>query len=72
MTEQSQSSLNLVTAQEAATRLRVSPAMVYKLSHLGQLPFIRIGRRIGILESDLDKFFEINRYPQSRVFINVG
>lgn len=57
----------ILTAQEAAERLRCSAALVYKLSQLGQLPSVRIGRKIGILESDLIKFVEVNRYPQPRV-----
>lgn len=56
----------ILTAQEAADRLRCSAALVYKLSQLGQLPSVRIGRKIGILESDLVKFVEVNRYPQPR------
>lgn len=56
----------ILTAQEAAERLRCSAALVYKLSQLGQLPSVRIGRKIGILESDLIKFVEVNRYPQPR------
>jgi hypothetical protein len=40
--------------------------LVYKLSQLGHLPSVRIGRKIGILESDLIKFVELNRYPQPK------
>ncbi|MCX6082030.1 MAG: helix-turn-helix domain-containing protein [Chloroflexi bacterium] len=61
----------ILTPKEAADRLRISAAMVYKLSQLGQLPSVRIGRRIGILESDLNKFVEVSRYPQPRALPNV-
>jgi excisionase family DNA binding protein len=56
----------ILTAQEAAERLHCSAALVYKLSQQGQLPSVRIGRKIGILESDLIKSVEVNRYPQPR------
>ncbi len=58
----------ILTPQEAADRLRCSAALVYKLSNLGQLPCVRIGRKVGILETDLNKFIEVNRYPQPKVF----
>ncbi|PJB68570.1 MAG: hypothetical protein CO094_00680 [Anaerolineae bacterium CG_4_9_14_3_um_filter_57_17] len=66
MTEAEKDSNDFVVLkpQEVAQRLRCSAALVYKLSQLGQLPSVRIGRKVTILESDLIKFVEINRYPQ--------
>jgi excisionase family DNA binding protein len=60
----------ILTPAEVAKRLRISSGMVYKLSQLGQLPCVRIGRRLGILESDLNKYVEINRYPQPKALSN--
>ncbi|MCG2786087.1 MAG: helix-turn-helix domain-containing protein [Anaerolineae bacterium] len=64
--DNAQAEFKILKPQEAADRLRCSAALVYKLSQLGHLPSVRIGRKIGILESDLIKFVELNRYPQPR------
>lgn len=64
--ENTQAEFKILKPQEAADRLRCSAALVYKLSQLSQLASVRIGRKIGILESDLIKFVEVNRYPQPR------
>lgn len=63
--------LIILKPQEAAKRLRCSAAQIYKLSNSGQLPHIRIGRNIGILESDLTNFILINRYPKPKAHHNV-
>lgn len=70
MTTTDTTPFTILTPKEAADRLRISAAMIYKLSQLGQLPSVRIGRRIGILESDLIKYVEINRYPQPKALPN--
>ena len=56
----------ILKPNDAAERLRCSSAQIYKLSKSGLLPHVRIGRNIGILESDLVKFIVSNRYPKPK------
>ncbi len=60
----------ILTPKEAAEKLRCSSAMVLKLSRTGELPCVRYGRKVGILESDLIKFIEVSRYPKPRALTN--
>ena len=64
--DSAEGNFQILTTQEAAERLRVSLGLIYKLSQNGQLPSVRIGRRIGILEADLNHFIEVNRRPQAQ------
>ena len=47
---------DLITVREAASRLSVSTAMVYKLCDRGELPHIRISNAIRIAPADLAAF----------------
>ncbi len=47
-----------LTAAEAATHLRVSRSMIYKLVYRGQLRVARVGRAIRIRRAALMKFAE--------------
>lgn len=54
---------DLYTVEEAASRLRVSAGVIYKLCRLGDLPAMRIGDAKGrgvwrIAEGDLEAFLE--------------
>jgi excisionase family DNA binding protein len=43
------------TVAEAAEALRVSPDTVYRLVHRGELPYLRLGRRIVIPRERLER-----------------
>ncbi len=46
----------LVTAEEVAAVLRVSPKSIYRWASEGRLPAFREGRLIRFLESDVEVF----------------
>ncbi len=46
----------LVTAEEFATLLKVSPKSIYRWASEGRLPAFREGRLIRFLESDVETF----------------
>ena len=57
----------LLTVKEAASRLRASPASVYKLCELGKLPHARISTHaIRIAAADLADFIATQLVPGSR------
>ncbi len=45
-----------LTAEKAAAILDVTPQMIRKLCHGGQLPFYKVGRCIRISREDFDKY----------------
>jgi excisionase family DNA binding protein len=47
-----------LTVDEVATMLRLVPQTVRNMMDRGDLPFIRIGRRVRIKRSDFDRFVE--------------
>ena len=51
----------LWTAAEAAKRLSISTDSLYDLVRRGQLPFVRVGRRMMIEESELEAFVAARR-----------
>lgn len=45
----------LLTVEELAAELRVSPAMIYKMQNAGQLPApVRLGRRVRWRRAEID------------------
>jgi len=53
------------TVQEVAARLRVSPALIYKLTGRGELPCVRIGTAVRIARRDLETWVEARRTPRA-------
>lgn len=51
----------LISLKEAATRKGVSLSCLYKAIKRGELPFVTILGKMGVLESDLDNF-EVGTY----------
>jgi putative molybdopterin biosynthesis protein len=45
--------ISILTVDEAAQELKISPATVYRMIWSGQLPAYRIGRLVRIERSDL-------------------
>ena len=46
----------LLTVEEVAEVLRVSKMTVYRLAEKGELPSVRVGRSIRIVEDGLDMY----------------
>lgn len=46
----------LLTVEEVAEMLRVSKMTVYRLAEKGELPSVRVGRSIRIVEDGLDMY----------------
>ena len=56
-----QRSPNLLTIEEAAERLSVSPRNIRHQIYLRRLPIVKVGRLVRIDERDLDAFIEDSR-----------
>lgn len=52
---------DLLTLHEGAKKLRVCESNLRKMIREGQLPVIRLGRRVLLTESDLQEFVDKNR-----------
>lgn len=50
-----------VTVGEAAKRLGCSPRLVYSAVRRGELPVIRLGRRVLIPQAGLDRLLDVDR-----------
>ena len=57
----SSNELNLLTRDQAASRLAISTRKLDLMREAGKLSFVQIGRRIGFLPCDLDRFIEAHR-----------
>jgi excisionase family DNA binding protein len=55
-TEMALLSAPLITAEEVATLLKVSPKSIYRWAKDGLLPAFREGRLVRFLESDVEAF----------------
>ena len=53
---------HLVNVKEAAEYLAISPTSLRRNQWNGELPHVRIGKRILFDIKDLDKFIEINKF----------
>lgn len=49
-------SITLITADEIAALLKVSPKSIYRWASEGRLPAFREGRLVRFLESDVETF----------------
>ena len=56
-----QRSPNLLTIEEAAERLSVSPRNIRHQIYLRRLPIVKVGRLVRIDERDLEEFIEDSR-----------
>lgn len=54
-------SQNLLTMEEAAERLSVSPRNIRHQIYLRRLPIVKVGRLVRIDERDLEAFIENSR-----------
>ena len=52
---------NLLTIEEAAERLSVSPRNIRHQIYLRRLPIVKVGRLVRIDERDLEAFIESSR-----------
>lgn len=52
---------NLLTIEEAADRLSVTPRNIRHQIYLRRLPIVKVGRLVRIDERDLEAFIETNR-----------
>ncbi|MEP7027664.1 MAG: helix-turn-helix domain-containing protein [Candidatus Eisenbacteria bacterium] len=52
----------LLTVREVASILRVNYRDVYALANRGELPCVRIGRRVRFLPGDIARWVEARRY----------
>jgi excisionase family DNA binding protein len=52
----------LLTLREAEAALRLGPSMVGKLTTRGELPVVRLGRRVLVRRTDLDEFILSHRH----------
>ena len=50
----------LLTAQQVAKILNISPASVYKLMSTSQIPTVRIGRSVRVRLEDLAEYIGLN------------
>lgn len=53
--------MDVLTAQEAALYLKISPQFVRKLIHRGEIKALRFGRIWRIERNDLDAYVQANR-----------
>ncbi len=52
---------NVLSREQAAMRMGISTRNLDYMRQSGKLPFLQIGRRIGFLPYDLDRFIEAHR-----------
>lgn len=63
MSESRRSSGRLLTIEEAAERLGVTPRMIRRLTTSRRLPFVKVGRLVRFREADLVEFVEAWTVP---------
>ena len=56
----------IYTVTEVAEYLKISKSKLYRLVQTGRLPYIKIGRNVRILESDLLEWIEENYQPNTQ------
>lgn len=55
--------VEILTAPEAATYLKVRPSWLYEAARARRVPHLRIGRHLRFLRSDLDAWLREQRVP---------
>ncbi len=61
----------ILTAPEVAEYLKISKAKIYYLINRRELPHIRLGRNVRILEGDLIEWLKKNKEPIMAKLLNV-
>jgi excisionase family DNA binding protein len=61
MLESTTNDVHMLNREEAARFLLISTRNLDYLREAGKLPFVRIGRRVGFLRHDLERFVEARR-----------
>lgn len=51
----------LLSIRDAAARLGIKKDLLYKLVSLDEFPYIKIGSRIRIIETDIDRWIAANK-----------
>jgi putative molybdopterin biosynthesis protein len=60
------------TVQEVADYLKVSKSKMYALVQAGEIPCVRTGRNVRILDSDLQNWLQANRVSSDQGLGGVG
>ena len=53
----------VMTVPQVAEYLQISKSKIYLMIKRGEIPYIRIGKCVRIMESDLDEWLEARRQP---------
>jgi excisionase family DNA binding protein len=61
MLESNTNDVRMLNREDAARFLLISTRNLDYLREAGKLPFVRIGRRVGFLRHDLERFVEARR-----------
>ena len=57
------------TVPEVADLLQLSKSKMYRIVQRGEIPHVKIGRNVRILETDLEEWIEVMRSEQSTQLI---
>lgn len=58
---------NYLSVEKVAQIFGVSARLIYKQINSGSLPHIRIGKRIVVSDTELEKYITRNQHPAKRV-----
>ena len=53
----------IMTVPQVAEYLQISKSKIYLMIKRGEIPYIRIGKNVRVLESDLEEWLEFQREP---------
>lgn len=56
----------IMTVPQVAEYLQISKSKIYLMIKRGEMPHIRIGKNVRVLESDLKEWLEAQRAPTSQ------
>ena len=56
----------VLTPTEAATLLKVRPSWIYEAARTGRLPYLKLGRHLRFLRSDLEQWLVEQRVAARR------
>ncbi len=56
------SDLGLLTTKEAAEMLRLSESALNKLRYEGQIPFVRLGKKVFFTREQLEKYVDSQQF----------
>jgi excisionase family DNA binding protein len=63
MTESTESVPMVLTVDEAAAMLRISRQSAYQAVHAGEIPVVRVGRRMLVPRAALEKMLDLEQRP---------